>query len=48
MSSRPLARHDERLILAMGGGGFTMEPTNHLLDDFVLSLASREEPRSAC
>ena len=29
----------------MGGGGFTMEPTNPLLDDFVLSLARAGEPR---
>jgi len=29
----------------MGGGGFTMEPSNPLLDDFVLSLARRAEPR---
>jgi peptidase E len=29
---------ERRLILAMGGGGFTMEPANPLLDDFVLSL----------
>jgi len=35
----------ERLIFAMGGGGFTMEPTNPLLDDFVLSLAGAKEPR---
>ncbi len=27
-----------RTIFAMGGGGFTMEPQNPLLDDFVLSL----------
>jgi peptidase E len=33
------------VILAMGGGGFTMEPGNPLLDDFVLSLAERDEPR---
>jgi peptidase E len=26
-------------ILAMGGGGFSMEPDNPLLDDFLLSLA---------
>lgn len=45
MSGRPPARNDERLILAMGGGGFTMEPTNPLLDDFVLSLSSQPEPR---
>jgi peptidase E len=36
---------DQRLIFAMGGGGFTMEPNNPLLDDFVLSLARRSEPR---
>jgi len=29
----------------MGGGGFTMEPTNPLLDDFVLGLARAPEPR---
>jgi dipeptidase E len=42
------ARHpgiDERLIFAMGGGGFTMEPTNPLLDDFALTLARSSEPR---
>jgi dipeptidase E len=42
--TRPTADLDERLILAMGGGGFTMEPTNPLLDDFVLSLARAQEP----
>jgi dipeptidase E len=38
-----------RQIFAMGGGGFTMEPGNPLLDDFVLSLvpprAGAREPR---
>jgi len=29
----------------MGGGGFTMEPANPLLDDFVLELAARKQPR---
>ncbi|MGB6554159.1 MAG: peptidase E [Candidatus Binataceae bacterium] len=33
-------RH-ERHIVAMGGGGFSMEPNNPLLDDFVLELARR-------
>jgi dipeptidase E len=33
------------LILAMGGGGFTMEPANPLLDDFTLTLARSREPR---
>jgi peptidase E len=36
---------NRRLIFAMGGGGFTMEPANPLLDDFVLSLADVGEPR---
>jgi dipeptidase E len=31
-------------ILAMGGGGFTMEPDNPALDDFVLSLAGAKDP----
>lgn len=35
----------QRRIFAMGGGGFTMEPTNPLLDDFVLSLTSVQQPR---
>jgi len=32
-------------IFAMGGGGFTMEPENPALDDYVLSLAPAREPR---
>jgi len=36
------AEDERRVILAMGGGGFTMEPSNPLLDDFVLSLAPVE------
>lgn len=35
------ARH----IVAMGGGSFSMEPDNPLLDDFVLSLAPRKPAR---
>jgi len=34
-----------RQIIAMGGGGFSMEPDNPLLDDFVLSRARRPRPR---
>ena len=34
-----------RTIFAMGGGGFTMEPDNPVLDDFVLELAASREPR---
>jgi peptidase E len=36
---------DDRQIFAMGGGGFTMEPNNPLLDEFVLSLTPVKEPR---
>jgi dipeptidase E len=36
---------DRRRIVAMGGGGFSMEPDTPLLDDFVLSLARRPRPR---
>ena len=32
----------------MGGGGFTMEPNNPLLDDYVLSLAARHASRASC
>jgi peptidase E len=35
----------ERVIFAMGGGGFTMEPANPLLDDYVLALARTRRPR---
>lgn len=34
-----------RQIIAMGGGGFSMEPDNPLLDDFVLAATGRERPR---
>jgi dipeptidase E len=34
-----------RQILAMGGGGFSMEAGNALLDDHVLSLTAAERPR---
>ncbi len=32
-------------IVAMGGGGFSMEPDNPLLDRFILSLARVSSPR---
>src|SRR5215471_2892557 len=32
-------------IVALGGGGFLMEPDNPLVDDFILSLASRKPAR---
>jgi dipeptidase E len=36
---------DARRIVAMGGGGFSMEPDNPMLDEFVLSLARSSRPR---
>jgi len=32
-------------IFAMGGGGFSMEPENPLLDEYVLSLSEKEKPK---
>jgi peptidase E len=42
---RPDVPIEQRAIFAMGGGGFTMEPNNPLLDDFVLSLTPALQPR---
>jgi dipeptidase E len=39
------SKGDRWLILAMGGGGFTMEPANPLLDDYVLTLTQAKQPR---
>lgn len=36
---------DERQIVAFGGGGFSMEAGNPLLDDYVLSLARQRHDR---
>ena len=38
----------ERHIVAMGGGGFSMEPRNPRLDDFVLSVARRKRRPRVC
>src|SRR5579863_5917116 len=35
----------ERHIVVMGGGGFSMEPRNTLLDDFVIGLTRTRLPR---
>lgn len=32
-------------IVAMGGGGFSMEPDNPLLDHYILGLAKQERPK---
>jgi dipeptidase E len=34
----------KKQIIAMGGGGFTMEPGNPLLDEYVLNQAPKEKP----
>ncbi len=34
-----------RQIVSFGGGGFSMEPGNRLLDEFVLGLTGRPRPR---
>ena len=36
-----MAKH----IVALGGGGFSMEPDNPLLDDFILNLTGKTRPR---
>ncbi len=45
MSEAKPGEQPQPTIFAMGGGGFTMEPDNPLLDDFVLSLSPVREPR---
>jgi dipeptidase E len=37
-----------RHIVAMGGGGFSMEPQSPILDDFVLSLGRRTKRPRVC
>lgn len=39
------ATAERRRVVAMGGGGFSMEPENPLLDELVLSLARSSPPR---
>lgn len=41
----PLKKPAAGQIIAMGGGGFSMEPENTLLDDYVLSHAKSSKPR---
>jgi peptidase E len=45
MSEVTVAAIEDRQVFAMGGGGFAMEPTNPLLDDFVLGLSGAKQPR---
>lgn len=32
-------------IIALGGGGFSMEPENPLLDRYILEQAGKESPK---
>jgi peptidase E len=34
-----------RQIIALGGGGFSMEPENPLLDLYILRQAKKESPK---
>jgi dipeptidase E len=43
-----LTPNPPRHLVALGGGGFSMEPDNALLDDFVLSLARRKRRPRIC
>jgi peptidase E len=40
-----MARHRPPQIIAMGGGGFSMEPRNPRLDDYVLRQSGARTPR---
>jgi len=35
----------DRHIVALGGGGFSDEPVNSLLDDFIFALSSKRRPK---
>jgi peptidase E len=35
----------EPTIVALGGGGFSMEPANPLLDDYILALTKKARPK---
>ena len=47
LSKRTSSDRSDGHIVAMGGGGFSMEPDNPLMDDFVLGL-SRQQPARVC
>ncbi len=40
----PVSSKDKQIV-AMGGGGFSMEPDNPLLDQYILGLANKERPK---
>lgn len=36
---------NKRRVVTMGGGGFSMEPDNTLMDDFFISLSDKKKPK---
>ena len=34
-----------RQVLALGGGGFSMEPENPMLDRYILQQSSKKKPK---
>ena len=34
-----------RQVIALGGGGFSMEPENPLLDRYILQQSKKENPK---
>ncbi len=40
-----IIKHKPRQIVALGGGMFSMEPDNGLLDKYILNLVPKERPR---
>jgi dipeptidase E len=45
VSAGEVVPEELRTLVALGGGGFTMEPDNPALDDFVLGLSKAQAPR---
>jgi peptidase E len=44
-TAAPKRGSSQRHIVAMGGGGWAMEPDNPLLDEFVLGLTGKRRPK---
>lgn len=45
MGSKPINKESKGQIVALGGGGFSSEPDNPVLDNFILSLVPKERPK---
>lgn len=40
-----ILKNSLRQIIALGGGGFSDEPDNHLLDEYILKTSGKPEPK---